>query len=160
MGEVTPAQFGLLGYMQSLTVMHYGRKAERRAQGFAFSCIEEYLLLRGRLWNREDWRKPFGFAMMTPKQCFDNAYWLASSRVGLRYVEGYATSVIPILHAWCVDGNDQVIDLTWREFSHTNEVPSYFGAVFPLATVKACRSARNCSVLQDWENGYPVLRAQ
>jgi hypothetical protein len=49
------------------------------------------------------------------KQCFYNAQLLAC-RGGnqLIYYEGFATSIIPVHHAWCVLDDQLVVDLTWR----------------------------------------------
>jgi len=49
------------------------------------------------------------------KQCFRNAFQLAMSRDDLIYVEGYASSIIPVLHAWCVTTRGVVVDPTWKD---------------------------------------------
>jgi hypothetical protein len=60
------------------------------------------------------------------KECFTNAY-LAAEGNGWTYVEGYADSIIPVQHAWCLDGDGIVVETTW-------ETPGteYFGV--PLST--------------------------
>jgi len=136
-----------------------------RDQGFAYTTPEAYVLAKGQLWHRQGWTLPDRVKLMTPKHCFDNAYRLATRRKGLRYVEGYyATSILPLPHAWCVDADGRVIDPTWRRLDqppYDADVPSYFGVVFPLEVVQAARTGSdNCSVLQDWEHGYPVLRRE
>ena len=62
------------------------------------------------------------------KQCFLNSFHAAVEN-GWEYVEGFATSMIPLGHAWCLDG-DQVVETTW-------ETPGseYRGIVFPLKFV-------------------------
>lgn len=50
----------------------------------------------------------------TPKECFSNATHL-SIRTGLTYVEGFVVRAdipIPILHGWCVDDDNTVVDPT------------------------------------------------
>jgi len=54
----------------------------------------------------------------TPKQCFENSTHLVIDRDGLRYVEGYAMRediCFPFLHAWCIDRDGRVVDVTLTE---------------------------------------------
>jgi hypothetical protein len=67
----------------------------------------------------------------TPKACFANSRF-AAKRFRWRYVEGEANYIIPVHHAWCVDENDQVQEVTWREPGNL-----YFGVVF-TPTPKDC----------------------
>lgn len=64
------------------------------------------------------------------KRCFRNAYELARRR-GLRYAEGFAAGIIPVLHAWCLDDAGHIADPTWRERGAV-----YFGVEVPLDTVE------------------------
>lgn len=96
---------------------------------------------QGRFWTPAP--KPDNVKAGTPKQCFDNAYKLASRRSDLRYVEGWALGIIPVHHAWCVDAEGNVIDNTWR--SHGFMGASYFGMVVGLNVVKAARDKGNAS---------------
>jgi hypothetical protein len=59
------------------------------------------------------------------KLCFENSYYAAREN-GWQYVEGFAMSLIPMGHAWCLDG-DQVVETTW-------DTPGseYYGIAFPL----------------------------
>lgn len=67
---------------------------------------------------------PWKESMM--KACFRNAALYAMTHPGIRYVEGYATAMLACHHAWCVDAEDRVIELTWKEPGS-----SYFGVEFP-----------------------------
>lgn len=57
--------------------------------------------------------------------CFRNAAMYAIDHK-LRYVEGYAVSIIPVHHAWCADKDDNVIEVTWDKVG-----TGYFGVEFP-----------------------------
>lgn len=75
---------------------------------------------------------------MPSKQCFRNALVHAQAH-GLAYAEGYALSgsltkrglVLPVEHAWCVDGQGRAIDPTWEE----PEASFYLGIEFDAADV-------------------------
>jgi len=54
--------------------------------------------------------------LMTAKECFSNAITISIEH-GLTYVEGFVMSEqlsIPIHHAWCVDLNDDIVEITLR----------------------------------------------
>jgi hypothetical protein len=91
-----------------------------------------------------------------PQMCFQNARNLAS-RHHLTYVEGFALpdfANIPIFHAWCVDEKGHVIDNTWSK-----QGKAYRGVAFALDFVRAQLKNTNCmSVLDNWQNGFPLLR--
>jgi hypothetical protein len=62
-------------------------------------------------------------------RCFKNAFRLAMQRPEFTYVEGYAMSVVPMHHAWCVDRTGRVVDPTWRCNEHvTHDI--YWGVAF------------------------------
>jgi hypothetical protein len=48
------------------------------------------------------------------RECFMNALNYATEN-GMIYCEGYACGVIPVLHAWCIDKEGNVIDPTWEK---------------------------------------------
>lgn len=126
-----------------------------RPDDFAYHSVERYILTHGQFWTPPNGPLPRGVRPMMPKYCFDNAYRLAKRRPKtLRYVEGYATRFMAVHHAWCVTAEGVVVDPTWHDPGD-----AYFGQVFSVAQVRAARTAQNCSVLRDWPNGYPLLRA-
>jgi hypothetical protein len=95
-------------------------------------AIAAFLLEHGRHWVSAP--LPKGMKAKTPKQCYSNAQSVvveaAAARIdpGLTYVEGFACSgtvggIIPIYHAWLVDGNGKVVDQTWK----MPESSTYFG---------------------------------
>jgi hypothetical protein len=77
------------------------------------------------------------------KECFMNAASAVvfESSTDLRYVEGYAASIIPIHHAWLVTPNGEVIDPTWAgQISHgvtMSPGSEYFGIAFDTDWLRA-----------------------
>ncbi len=63
------------------------------------------------------------------KHCYENSYYAAIEN-GWQYVEGFAISMIPMGHAWCLDG-DQVVETTWATAGS-----EYRGIVFPADFVE------------------------
>ncbi|MGW1180086.1 hypothetical protein [Streptomyces drozdowiczii] len=56
---------------------------------------------------------------MPARQCFANAFALATVRSELVYAEGYAVyavgdTLLPLQHAWCVAPDGSVVDPTWE----------------------------------------------
>jgi len=86
-----------------------------------------YFMLRdhGRKWQQKTLPSTISFG--TLGECFKNAALLAMEHPELTYVEGFATCVIPMHHAWCVDPDGNVVDSTWRTLG-----TSYFG--IPMST--------------------------
>jgi hypothetical protein len=98
--------------------------------------LHEFLLRNGKKFFSQP--KPRRYKMRMAKFCFHNSRELVSRSKGkLRYAEGYIVSPdLPLLihHAWCVDGEDRVIDVTLRDYQ-TGEsragAAQYFGLVIP-----------------------------
>lgn len=80
------------------------------------------LLLREGEWYRTGRVKKWAHSL--PQGCFRNAALFAMEH-RLPYVEGYATSIIPVHHAWCLDHDGRVLELTWKELGK-----DYFGVQF------------------------------
>lgn len=80
------------------------------------------LLLKEGKWYFDGRAKQFPHAM--PKACFRNAAMFAFEHC-LPYVEGYATSIIPVHHAWCLDHDGRVLEVTWKTLG-----TDYFGVRF------------------------------
>lgn len=77
------------------------------------------LLLREGKWYNDGRAKKWRYAM--PKACFRNAALFAFAH-RLPYVEGYATAIIPVHHAWCLDHDGRILEVTWKTLG-----ADYFG---------------------------------
>lgn len=150
MNENTP----ILEYLQAVKKFHTGRPLPN---GFKYSCIEAFVLERGRLFTP----KPLS-SNITPgeiKCCYKNAFELMVARKDLIYVEGYAQSIIAVLHAWCVNDKGEVIDPTW-----TGDTPmgtAYYGVPFDREyAIRQMLKKSKYGLLDDWENGYPLLQTE
>lgn len=97
---------------------------------------EEYVLRQGVVCTAQ--ALPKGFRRGTPKLCFHNARKLVLNRRrrgSLTYVEGYAMRAdigIPMHHAWAIDAERRVIDVTWADPQNTE----YLGVPFSAATLR------------------------
>lgn len=76
---------------------------------------------RGRLMPHRP--RPADVSQGAARDCYRNALLLAQRRDDLVYCEGWAAGMIPVEHAWCVDGDGAVVDPTWDD--DTGHV--YFG---------------------------------
>jgi len=86
------------------------------------------------------------------KACYHNSLRLAKRGKGRYvYMEGYATHLIPVSHAWCYDREaGLVVDTTWAEGI------DYVGV--PLKTAYAARMLRrDREPLMNWMDKYPIL---
>ena len=110
---------------------------------------------------------PLGLADYRIKECFYNAQRLAHYNRDILYYEGYALtprSPLPVLHAWNVY-HGKVVDLTWRP--HGSQIIGdlegcqYLGVNVPRVdiAIRWLETELACSFLDDWENGWPMLKA-
>lgn len=154
----------------------------------AYSCMEDFVLQRGKIYApvpltagetkvvraaAREWKNNFPI-----KQCFGNSQMLVltDSTGLLKYVEGMALGVIPVLHGW-VTINNKVVDLTLRTYEEDvykrprtpfrdrvlGDFPprrAYWGAEFTYKEVVSMTLAKDCysSFLDDWQNDWPLLR--
>ena len=88
-------------------------------------------------------------------ECYRNAYEAATKNPGWGYVEGFALSVIPIMHAWCVDEEGDAVEVTW-------ETPGdeYKGIVMDVAEVSATLVETGVwgVMPNDHANGFKLLK--
>ncbi|WNI17566.1 hypothetical protein [Actinacidiphila sp. ITFR-21] len=90
-------------------------KTGRRA-AWAFGSLADLLLEHGRLFTPAS--LPASVHRLSPRQCYANAFALATVRPELVYAEGYAVcdydgDLIHYQHAWCVAEDGTVVDPTW-----------------------------------------------
>jgi hypothetical protein len=128
------------------------KNRKQRPEGYKYASMEEYVLANGKaMGDRSPESDKYKKGKM--KLCFMNAYQLASSNSKLKYCEGFATSIIPTMHAWCIDQHGNVIDVTWKDGR------DYFGVEFPLSFVSKTILARGkYGVIDNMEQRFPLLK--
>lgn len=86
------------------------------------------------------------------RACYHNSLALAKRGKGRYvYVEGCATHIIPVSHAWCCDRETGlIVDTTWAEGI------DYVGV--PMRTAYVAKMLRrDREPLMNWMDGYPIL---
>lgn len=128
-----------------------------------FRSMAEFLLKYGRTWNYSNKIKP-PKGPWRAQECYMNAFNLADYYSGRYvYVEGYASTVFPVEHAWCVDRKGNVIDPTWDalrdRFSDNDR--EYFGVAINTSWVRRMILLTEtwCGALSVEELRYPILSA-
>jgi hypothetical protein len=98
----------------------------------AVVSIPEFVLKHGREYEPAELAD--GIELGKRGECFRNAWQLVERFSDeLTYVEGYAISIIPMHHAWCVDADGNAVDPTW-EYDWTRQ---YFGVPMSSDYVRA-----------------------
>ena len=119
-----------------------------------YQGTEDLVLKHGSTWTGTE--RPADVDQGEMKMCFANAFWLADASSGeLCYVEGYSITVIPMLHAWCVDRKRRVVDPTWKD----DPDREYLGLPLDQSWLRRYVFKQEVyGVLDDWMNGWPLLR--
>jgi hypothetical protein len=93
------------------------------------------------------------------KECYSNCLkQLIRHPDKVVYCEGFATSVIPVQHAWLLF-EGRVIDPTWDPAWDNQHNREYFGIAFKTEYVKRiARESGYYGVLDNFVQGYPMLR--
>lgn len=139
-------------YLESIVKL-IGQHHKKLPTDFKYLCCEDFVLQNGQEYTAQ--ALPDGIPPREIKQCFCNSFHLAIENDDLIYVEGFAVNLIPIAHAWCVDKTGKVIDTTWAN----PEECEYFGVPFKREYMLAATIERGCyGLIENWENGYPVLK--
>jgi DNA topoisomerase-1 len=110
-GADTPDKKALV---DQLAVMRDMIEKNFKQEGWKHGSIQGMVIEEGQWDNPQP--LPKGVRRGTMKQCFQNAYQLATRDSEYTYVEGYAmTKGIPLAieHAWVVDKAGNVVDNTW-----------------------------------------------
>jgi hypothetical protein len=122
--------------------------------------IEAFLVRHGRLW---DWRPlPKGIKAGGDRYCYKYATDIALKECGYVYCEGFAfNGVLPVEHAWCVDGYGKVMDPTWDRLNRRQPVVEYFGVAVKTEFLRALvlETGAYCGVLKLPRQGCPILSA-
>jgi hypothetical protein len=121
------------------------------------ASIEGFVLKHGREWKpTPKLQREFRVHRGNIKECFRNASMAALSDRCLTYVEGFALSVIPVLHAWCVTARGEVVELTWEEAGS-----EYYGIPFKKEFLRSeLLKSRNYGLIDQWKTGWPLLRGK
>lgn len=116
---------------------------------------EDLVLREGKEYKRG--LRPKGIPPGRPKHCFMNAFQLAE-RTGGRYayVEGYATGIIPTLHAWNVDSSTgEMFDVTWEADMGVD----YIGIEIPRHVLRAVMLTSGVyGAIDAWTSDWPLLK--
>lgn len=127
------------------------------ARHAAYGSLSDFVLQHGQDFEYQPKPRGKGYRMGRVGNCFQNAYRLAAWHDDLTYVEGYAWHLIPVHHAWVVDGDGRVIETTWR--LKPGEQPEYLGVPMPMRLVNAAISLSGYyGVLADYRNHWPLMQ--
>jgi hypothetical protein len=142
----------LLAYLESMVKM---RKMHKVSDKLMYCCIEEFVLKNGKPMKAD---KPFPDHLRkgVVKECFKNAAELALE-TGWTYCEGYALgTIIPVIHAWVIDDEGNVIDPTWEP--NGIECREYYGVEIPTDfLLKTILRREKYGVIDNMEENYPLL---
>jgi hypothetical protein len=143
-------------YLRS--VLRLRKRGNPQPAELAYLGMEDFLLKHGRCYTYSP--LPQDVTPGAVKMCFHNAFKLAKRRKWV-YVEGVATSVIPLHHAWVINPAepDKVIDPTWDNPMVAEQLTgerAYYGVPFNLEAVAQVRK-RQSSMLDDWQAGFPLF---
>lgn len=141
-----------------------GERADLRKRDYAYASRYDFVLQEGTWYDAPT--EPHGYPQGAPRMCFGNAIDAAVLH-GLRYVEGYAASAVvpdmPIHHAWNLDPDGQLVDVTWGAWDGTGRcvVPvgaAYLGVEFSVERADEATWDGDASVLDDFRRDWPLFR--
>lgn len=145
-----------LEYLEQMSEMVKNLRQSSNSELF-YHSIEEFVLANGQEFSYAK-NTEYGFGKM--RECFMNAFQLAIANPELRYVEGYATSVIPTLHAWNIDLTGTVIDNTWKHDDKARN-RGYYGVWFPTDYIMHVAYKRGkYGIIDNVEMNFPLLRTK
>ena len=147
---------GLMTYLNQIIKL---RKLYENKPPWPYLCFEDFVLKNGRFWIPDT--LPNNIEPGKLKQCFANAATLAINDRTLTYVEGFADSIIPVLHAWCVTKYGVVVDPTWAGTKGTvlpTVGKAYYGVPFSYNYLsKSLIQNKYFGLIDRCETGFPLL---
>lgn len=102
---------------------------------------------------------PKGIRPGVVKECYRNAANLVLGNPRrFIYCEGYALGVIPVMHAWAIDCDCNVVDSTWVK-EPCSLGTEYFGvAIKREYLMSMMRKTETYGVIDQWTHGWPILK--
>ena len=144
-------------YLEQMVEMmkaHLGKHPAR--ESWAYASMYDFILRNGREYIYEP--LPKGIKRGRIKQCYCNAFRLAQDHPEYTYIEGIATGVIPCEHAWCVDKDGHVLDVTWSAATIRKYPPQYFGVPFDFGYVcKTVLARKYYGIIDNWQGKWPLV---
>lgn len=134
------------------------RYAKGHAKLNGWYSTGHFVLKNGRVWREIAAKIPQDVEIGRKGECFRNAANLALGwyRNEYIYCEGYAISVIPMPHAWCVDLQGNVIDNTWNNGAAKGS--EYYGiAIKAMYLQERLLAQKHFGLIDAWEARWPML---
>lgn len=142
-----------------LTAMADTMMDVRQRDDFKYCSYEELVLVEGQYFAAPERLRPPGFRKMRDKRCYSNSVNALVSfgfkEQGYRYCEGFASGgIIPVMHAWLVSPDGQVVDPTWRSATE------YHGVVIETTWLfeQLLKNGYHGIMSEDWRNDFALLR--
>jgi hypothetical protein len=152
-------------------------------KGYNYVCLEDFILDRGRWYESEkipdelmkEIERISRGRHFPKKMCFSNCqeFVLDACSDVFVYTEGYVQqAVIPVIHAWVEVAGKYVFDPTLRfgvddhrvsDGSWPEGLREYVGVTFPEREeirLRVDEMEEYNSILDDWANGYPLLKKE
>lgn len=132
-----------------------GGSAPAVRDDWAYKSIDGAILAMGQPWAPAP--LPAHVELGEMSECFENAFHLAvENPTEFTYVEGYASNIIPVNHAWCVDAGGRVVDPTWDDAAECQ----YYGVRIPYNELMGCilRTGYYGVFVNDWRCDQFILR--
>lgn len=139
-----------------LNFVSQSRSAFINTSKLVYNCVEQLVLTHGRLYDTII-KRPAWIKRGRKKECYSNCLKeLIYNPNKLIYCEGFATSVIPVQHAWLLF-EGQLIDPTWDD-QIEQQNREYFGIAFNTDYVKhTALKTGYYGVLDNFAQGHPML---
>lgn len=140
-------------HLEAMVKMRKALPQGEKPEGWEYNSIEEFVLRNGRWYTPAPLPKNLKRGRMM--DCFKNA--THAMERGYTYVEGYATGIVPVLHAWVTDDKGNAYDVTWPY----NPKNAYYGVPFDkMFVIKTMLRTGVYGILDDWRSGWPLLSGE
>lgn len=172
MTKTATSEKSILDYIRVINSLPAGTK---KPDGYYYNSMYDFLIQHGKMYKSTPLTREEiiivenALSNMTEppqkKFCFHNSQLLSmSDHTGtIKYVEGFAFSVIPVHHGWC-EINGKVIDITWgnqRIFGTIPESSAYFGVLFNDTRSfvrKIIKYQETHSLLDDYRDDFQLYK--